>query len=169
MGQSLKHRSIIEFAAMSEEDASALLAAACELQGAAHSGSSRRVLRGKNLALLCSIGDANSNSALNFHRAASALGAHVAQVRPSLSEISTADQVQHIAHLLGRLYDGIECIGMSPELVRRIGAAAGIPVFEAISSRDHPTSRLASQLSERVASDANRCTVMQAVLIAALA
>lgn len=169
MGQSLKHRSITEFAAMSAEDIGALLAAARELHGAAASGMTHRVLRGKNLALLCSTSDAAGNSAATFQRAASELGAQVAQLRHLLNELSTPEQVTHTALMLGRLYDGIECIGMPAELVQRIGAAAGVPVFESISSADHPTSRLAIQLGSSLETGDERRTVLQAVLIASLA
>jgi ornithine carbamoyltransferase len=168
MPRSLKYRSVTEFSAMSDADAGALLAAARELQTAARAGVARRVLRGKNLAMLCDDADAAGAAAL-FHRAASELGAQVAQLRPSLSERSTPEQVRDTARLLGRLYDALDCIGLPSQLVRQIGAAAGVPVFEAISSSSHPTARLATQLNGDAAPEDKRCAVMQAVLLGALA
>jgi len=154
-----------DFAAMTAADANALVAAAAALQNAADGGMTHRALHGKDLALLCNAGDA----AELFRRAASTLGARVAQLPPSLTELSTPEQVQHTARMLGRLYDGIECVGMSADLVLRIGAAAGVPVFEGLSCRNHPSAQLASRLNPRRSIDDNRCALMQAVLIAALA
>ena len=168
-----------EFATMSDEDANALLAVARGLQNPARVGMRHRLLQGKNLALMCDASDPSDGAAAGavasatlFQRAASALGAHVAQLRPILTQHSTRDQVEHTARLLGRLYDALECVGMPPDLVGRISAVAGVPVFEAISSPDHPTSRLAGRLGrlgDGTAPDDNRCALIQAVLISVLA
>ena len=167
MVQNLKYRSMIEFAAMSEQDTTALVGFARALQRATRAGTTQRALRGKNLAVLCDTADVDG--AALFRRAASDLGAHVAQLRPSLSILSTAQEVQHTAQYLGRLYDALDCVDMPPDLVRRIAAAAGVPVFEAISSKRHPTWNLADRLDDRATPDENRCAVLQAVLLGALA
>ena len=167
MVPNLKHRSLTDFADMSSHDMSALLTQARELQSASRMGASQSLLRGKNLGLLCDAADA-AGAAL-FQRAATALGAHVAHLRPSLSESSTAQEVQHTARVLGRLYDAVDCVGMAPDLVRRIGTEAGVPVFEGIASPHHPTARLASELDPDARSEDNRCLVIQAVLLSALA
>ena len=162
----LKHRSLTEFAAMSAQDASGLVALARELLSTSHTGVAGRVLRGKNLAVLCDTVDADG--AELFQRAASDLGAQVAHLRPSLSRFSTPQEVQHTARVLGRLYDAMDCVGMPADLVHQIGVAAGVPVFEAISSSRHPTARLADQLNGEAIDD-KRCALMQAVLLGALA
>ena len=167
MAPPLKHRSLSDFAAMSEPDTRALLAVARDLQMASQAGLNGRILRGKNLALLCDAVDANG--AALFQRAASDMGAQVAHLRPSLSKLSTPQEVQHTARVLGRLYDALDCVGMPPELVRQIGVAAGVPVFEAVSSSWHPTAKLAGQLNGDATDDDKRCAVMQAVLLGALA
>jgi ornithine carbamoyltransferase len=167
MAPLLKQRSLSDFAAMSEQDTRALLGLAHRLQTASQAGLNGRILRGKNLALLCDTVDADG--AELFQRAASDLGAQVAHLRPSLSKFSTPQEVQHTARVLGRLYDALDCVGMPPELVRQIGVAAGVPVFEAISSNRHPTAALAGQLNGDSTDVDKRCAVMQAVLLGALA
>lgn len=162
----LKHRSLTDFAAMSAQDASGLVALARELLSTSHAGMAGRVLRGKNLAVLCDTVDADG--AELFQRAASDLGAQVAHLRPSLSRFSTPQEVQHTARVLGRLYDAMDCVGMPAELVHQIGVAAGVPVFESISSSRHPTASLADQLNGEAIED-KRCALMQAVLLGALA
>ena len=163
----LKHRSLTDFATMSEQDMSALLARVHELQSAVRAGTARHALRGKNFGLLC--GDAEDEQTALFERAASALGAQVAHVRPSLSEFSSQQDVQHTARVLGRLYDAVDCNGMAPSLVRRIGAEAGVPVFEGIASPQHPTARLVDMLEDGGSDEEKRCLVIQAVLLNALA
>jgi ornithine carbamoyltransferase len=163
----LKQRSLDEFATMPARDMSALLAHARELQAAARAGTAQRALRGKNFGLFCD--SADDGDAALFQRAATALGAQVAHLRPSLSELSTPQDVRHTARVLGRLYDAIDCVGMSSDLVQRIGADAGVPVFEGIASSRHPTAVLAEQLDGAAAAEDKRCLVIQAVLISALA
>ena len=163
----LKHRSLRDFANMSSHDMNTLLALARELQSESRTGTNQRILRGKNLAVLCDTHE-NGDAAL-FLRAASPLGAQVAHLRPNLSELSTPQEVRHTARVLGRLYDAADCVGMAPELVRRIGADAGVPVFDGITSSSHPTARLAGYLDADAAPDDRRCLVIQAVLLSALA
>ncbi len=162
----LKHRSLNDFATLSAQDIGAVLSCARELQRAARAGAAPRALRGKNFGLLCDADD-DGDAAL-FERAASAQGAQVARVHASLSEHSSPQEVLHTARLLGRLYDAVDCVGMAPDLVRRIGAEAGVPVFEHIASPHHPTAPLAAQLEGDGSDDAKRCLVIQAVLLCAL-
>ena len=103
---------------MSPRDVNAVLTRARSLQRAARTGATQPLLRGKNLGLLC---EADGADASLFRRAASELGAHVAHIRPSLSDLSTAKEVRHTARMLGRLYDAVECLGLSPALVRQVG------------------------------------------------
>jgi len=91
------------------------------------------LLKGRKLGLLCE--DAQHGQAQLFERAAGALGAHVAHLRPSLCRLDTPSQVQHTARMLGRLYDAVECQGMAPGLVRQIGLWAGVPVFHHLAGQ----------------------------------
>ncbi|WP_280156042.1 ornithine carbamoyltransferase [Piscinibacter sp. XHJ-5] len=149
------------------EAGAALLAQARALQRAAQSGTTQPLLKGKNLGLLCETADAAD--AVLFQRAAAELGAHVSHIRPSLSEASTAHEVAHTARMLGRLYDAVECQGMPPALVTRMGEAAGVPVYGGIATAGHPTARLAEQLEGGLRADDNRRFVLQAFLLSTLA
>jgi ornithine carbamoyltransferase len=94
----------------------------------------RLPLRGRKLCLMAE--DPDSEAARLFHRAATELGAHVAHVRPSLSELSTPLEVAHTARMLGRLYDAVECQGMAASVVRGLATAAGVAVFEGLALRN---------------------------------
>jgi ornithine carbamoyltransferase len=150
---------------MSPRELSTVLDHARALQRAALAGTTQPLLRGKNLGLLC---EADDGDAALFRRAASELGAHVAHILPSLSGLSTPKEVQHTARLLGRLYDAVECQGMAAALVRQVGDAAGVPVFDGIASARHPTAMLARQLGGDTSEDDNRRFVLQAVLLDSL-
>jgi ornithine carbamoyltransferase len=148
---------------LSPRQASALLVQARALQHAARAGSTQPLLKGKNLGLLCEAAD-DPDAAL-FLRAAHELGAHVAHIRPSLSELSTPQEVKHTARMLGRLYDAVECQGMTPAMVRQVGDDAGVPVYDGIAMRSHPTAQLAEQMEGGGSTANNRLFILQALLL----
>lgn len=161
------NRSRQGFETMSPREAAALLANARVLQRAAQEGTTQPLLKGKNFGLLCEADD--HPDARLFRRAAVELGAHVAHIRPSLSELSTPQEVQHTARMLGRLYDAVECQGMPPALVAQVGDDAGVPVYDGIAGSEHPTAKLADQLDGGSTPEDKRRFVLQALLIGTLA
>ncbi len=164
---------MLAFEPFTPREANTVLAHAKALQRAVQSGSSKALLRGKNLALLCEAdcvdddGDGDADAAL-FRRAAVELGAHVARIRPSLSALSTPQDVQHTAMMLERLYDAIECQGLARALVLQIGQAAGVPVYHAMASKQHPTAKLVDQLSGDALPGDKRRLVLQAALLSSI-
>ncbi len=151
---------------MAPHDAGALLVSARGLQYAAQAGTTQPLLRGKNLALLCEAAD-DGDAAL-FRSAAIEMGAHVAHIRPSLSELSTPQEVQSTARVLGRLYDAVECQGMTPALVLQVATDAGVPVYDGLATPRHPTAKLAELLDGDAASADKRRFVLQAVLLSSI-
>lgn len=167
MTPNLANRSRQGFEKMSPHEIAALLASARTLQRAAQEGTTQPLLRGKNLGLLCEAAD--HPDAQLFRRAAVELGAHVAHIRPSLSELTTPQEVQHTARVLGRLYDAVECQGMPPALVRLVGEDAGVPVYDGVGSSGHPTARIADELDSSSSPEDRRRFVLQALLIGTIA
>ncbi|RQO61237.1 ornithine carbamoyltransferase [Variovorax sp. KBW07] len=144
-----------------------LLCRARMLQRAALDGNVPRLLRGRNLGLLCET-QPDEAQAL-FHRAARELGAHVAVMRSGLSPASAPQEVQDTARMLGRLYEAVECQGLDAALVQRIGQHAGIPVFDGAAVAGHPADRLAELLGDKTPLADNRRFVLQALLLEAIA
>jgi len=163
----LKNRSLPTFEEMSSRDVETVLGHARRLQQAALAGATQPLLRGKNLGLLRECDD--DDEALLFRRAAGELGAQVACIRPSLSEQSTTQEVQHTARVLGRLYDALECQGLPHALVQQVGSSAGVPVYDGIASPEHPTARLAGMLDGDAPPADKRRFVLQAVLLSTVA
>ena len=167
MVPTLKHRSLRAFEALSPDDVNAVLAHARTLQRASAAGTTQALLRGKNFGLMCEA-DAHADAVL-FRRAMVELGAHVAHIRPSLSELSTPLDVQHTARMLGRLYDAVECQGMGPAVVQQMGFDAGVPVYDGIAAPSHPSAALADLLGGEAAWGDRRRFVLQAMLLSTLA
>ena len=151
---------------LSSRDAGQLLTYARALQRVAAAGQSQSPLRGKNFGLLCESGD--REEAVRFRRAATDLGARVAHIRPDLSPDSPDSDVIETGRMLGRLYDGIECLGLDAAIVKRLAAVCNVPVYHGIASRDHPIARLAEQLGTGPAGDDSHRLMVQAVLLSAL-
>jgi ornithine carbamoyltransferase len=128
--------------------------------------SQQRPLHGKKLGLLCGVAD--DHDARLFTRAANVLGAQVALLRPSLSASSSAAEVQRTARVLGRLYEALGCIGMPHDLLLRIGADAGVPVFDGLASVANASGRFARLSAAEPDSDEWRCAAIQALLLSVL-
>jgi ornithine carbamoyltransferase len=167
MSLSQKTRAPAAAPQLSPLEVTSLLYRARLLQRAALAGNTLRLLRGKNLGLLC--GTQPDEAQALFRRAAEELGARVAVMRSDLSLASEAQEVRNTARMLGRLYEAVECQGMNPTLVERIGQHAGIPVFDGAATKGHPTNRLAELLGDRTSLADNRRFVLQALLLNAIA
>ena len=159
--------SVASPASMTPRDVSVLLEQARALQRAVEEGGVGAQLKGKNLGLLCDVDD--SPEAVLFRRAATELGAHVSHIRPRLTEASPDHEVLHTGRLLGRLYDAVECHGLAPALVARLGAAAGVPVYDGLATAQHPTAALAERLGPAADTVDSRRFLLQAMLLHTIA
>ena len=177
MHPTLSHCGVLAFDPIAPRDVSVVLEHARALRLAAQGGELRTLLRGRKLGLLCEI-DTNADTdifadiegdAALFRRAALELGANVARIRPSLNELSTPREVQHTASMLGRLYDAVECQGMAADLVHQMGVDAGVPVYDGVASKGHPTARLVDLLDGDASTLDKRRFVLQAVLLSTIA
>lgn len=166
MGQTQLSTFVAALGPLAPADRTALLAQARTLQRNADAARVQPLLRGKNFGLLCA--DASAARARLFEQAASELGAHVAHIGMSLGERSSALDVAHTARLLGRLYDAVECHGLSAALVRRLCDAAGILVYDALGPHEPLLSALAIQLGSPAELARNRRFALQALLLHAV-
>ena len=158
----------------STEALAALLEAARALQRAAQAGATRPLLKGRIFAVLCASADAevgadtdtDATYALLIDRAATELGARVAHIRPHLNESSDPRTVEATAQMLGRLYSAVVCEAVSPALLRRLGAIAGIPVFGGLDAPAHVVSTVTALLG---GSADDRKFALQALLLRSVA
>ena len=171
-----------DFDPLSPADAAAILDTARELLRASRQGQSNAALKGKQLGLMCANdtngttgmigeqfkGDPENGDAAFFRLAATRLGAHVARIRPRLNAGSSASELRRLALMLGRLYDAVECQGMSVDLVQKIRAQAGVPVYFRLAGEAHPTAALTNQLDGSASLRDKRLFVLQAALLRSL-
>ena len=169
MHPTLSHHGVLAFDPIAPRDVDFVLYNARALQLAAQAGDLRTLLRGRKFGLLCEVDNDSASDAALFRRAAVELGAHVAHIRPSLTDLSTPQEVQNTARLLGRLYDAVECQGMASELVHQMGVDAGVPVYDGIASQCHPTAKLDDLLGGDASKLDKRRFVLQAVLLSTVA
>lgn len=78
----------------------------------------------------------DTEEARRFRSAATALGARVAWMRPSLSGDSSPELIRSTSRVLGKLYDAIECQGSDAGVLEQMRNAAGIPVFDRLAAGD---------------------------------
>ncbi len=150
---------------LSPRELATLVEDARALQRSAAAGATPPLLRGRRFGLLGAAGDAGKDDIALFERAAIELGAQVAHIGPYLTELSEPREVEHTAHMLGRLYDAVVCQGMAPALVRRLSAEAGIPVYDGIASPSHPLAKAADQLGPATSVADKRRFLLQALLV----
>jgi ornithine carbamoyltransferase len=147
-------------------DSALLLARARMLQHEALTGSRQPWLRGKNIALFGAAEDC-AETAL-FRCAAVELGARVAQIRPFPKEALASAEVRLTAPLIGRLYDAVDWPDAPADLLKRLRAAAGIPIYDGLAAARHPTAQLAGLLGAEASIADRRRFVLQAVLLATI-
>ena len=169
MHPTLSHHGVLAFDPIAPRDVDFVLYNARALQLAAQAGDLRTLLRGRKFGLLCEVDNDSASDAALFRRAAVELGAHVAHIRPSLTDLSTPQEVKNTARMLGRLYDAVECQGMAPDLVHQMGVDAGVPVYDGIASQRHPTAKLDDLLGGDASKLDKRRFVLQAVLLSTVA
>lgn len=128
-----------------------MLNLAADLKAAKYAGTERQMLKGKNIVLLFEKDSTRTRCA--FEVAALDQGAHVTYLGPSGSQMGKKESMKDTARVLGRMYDGIEYRGYSQEIVETLGAYAGVPVFNGLTTEFHPTQILADFLTMREHTD----------------
>jgi|GEM_PF-1198643 len=150
MTTSVPHRCLWSPDRLSSADLKALLDTAAALKRAHQNGHGWGPLRGRHLALLC---DRNDAAVLTFKRAVHELGGSVALLDANDWQSTAGEGVPEAARMLGRLYDAIDCCGLTAPLLEQIDKHCGVPVFNGLAQARHPLGVLAALLTMREAGD----------------
>ncbi|WP_166256650.1 ornithine carbamoyltransferase [Marinobacter salicampi] len=124
-----------------------LLKLAASLKTAKYGGFEEPRLKGKNIALIFEKDSTRTRAA--FEVAAHDQGAHVTYLGPSGSQLGSKETMKDTARVLGRLYDGIEYRGFEHEKVEELASYAGVPVYNGLTDKFHPTQILADFMTMR--------------------
>jgi len=145
MAFNLRNRNFLKELDFTKEEFVFLLKLSADLKAAKYGGYEQPRLKGKNIALIFEKTSTRTRCA--FEVAAYDQGAHVTYLGSSGSQIGHKESMKDTARVLGRMYDGIEYRGFAQETVEILGEYAGVPVWNGLTDKFHPTQMLADVLT----------------------
>lgn len=143
----LRRRSYTQDLDFSADEARHVLDLAAELKAAKRAGREQPRLAGKNIVLIFEKTSTRTRCA--FEVAAFDQGAHVTYLGPDSSQLGHKESVADTARVLGRMYDAIQFRGFAQDAVETLARHAGVPVYNGLTDRFHPTQVLADVLTMR--------------------
>ena len=147
----LRGRSLCTVTDLSAAEFLSLVDLAATLREEKRSGTERRRMVGRNIALIFEKASTRTRAA--FEVGAYDQGAHVTYLGPDGSHIGEGESIKDTARVLGRMYDGIEYRGFAQESVETLARYSGVPVWNGLTDEWHPTQMLADILTMRDHSD----------------
>ncbi len=141
MAQSLKGRSLLTLADFTPGEIRLLLDTAREYKRLKYAGIPHRIHEGKNIALLFE--KASTRTRCAFTVAANDLGVAPEYLGKDDIQLGKKETVEDTAKVLGRMFDGIEFRGFAHETVEELARHAGVPVWNGLTDKFHPTQILA--------------------------
>lgn len=145
MATSLSGRNFLKLLDFTPEEIRYLLRLSKEFKNLKLTGTPHRYLEGKNIVLLFE--KTSTRTRCSFEVAGMDLGMGVTYLDPGSSQMGKKESIEDTARVLGRMYDGIEYRGFAQEIVEEIGAKAGVPVWNGLTTDFHPTQMLADILT----------------------
>ena len=124
-----------------------LIQLSADLKAESKGGRERQRLERKKIALIFEKTSTRTRCA--FEVAAYDQGAHVTYLGPEGTQIGHKESIEDTARVLGRMYDAIEYRGFGQDVVEKLAANAGVPVYNGLSDQFHPTQMLADMLTMR--------------------
>ncbi|MBU3159677.1 ornithine carbamoyltransferase [Clostridium frigoris] len=141
----LRNRNFLTLMDFTPKEINYFLDLASDLKKAKYAGTEQQKLKGKNIALIFEKNSTRTRCA--FEVGALDQGAHVTYLGPTGTQIGKKESVADTARVLGRMYDGIEYRGYGQEIVEELAKYAGVPVWNGLTTQDHPTQILADFLT----------------------
>jgi ornithine carbamoyltransferase len=145
MAFNLKNRSFLTLSDYSPREIAFLLKLSADLKAAKYAGTEKPMLQGKDIALIFE--KDSTRTRVGFEVAAYDQGARVTYLGPTGSHIGHKETVKDTARVLGRIYDAIEYRGASQKVVEEMAAHAGVPIYNGLTDKFHPTQILADFLT----------------------
>lgn len=143
----LKGRHFLTLKDFTPEEITYFLDLAADLKDKKKKGIDVSVFKSKNVALIFE--KTSTRTRCSFEVAAHDLGMGSTYLSPSVSQIGKKESIADTAHVLGRMYDGIEYRGYGQEIVEELAKYAGVPVWNGLTNEYHPTQMLADMLTIR--------------------
>jgi ornithine carbamoyltransferase len=147
MSFNLRNRSFLKLIDFSKRDLTYILDLARDLKRAKYAGTEVQLLRGKNIALIFE--KASTRTRCAFEVAAYDQGANVTYLDPTGAHMGRKESVKDTARVLGRMYDAIEYRGFAQHIVEELAKYSGVPVFNGLTDKFHPTQMCADIMTMR--------------------
>jgi len=147
MAINLKGRHFLKLEDFTPQEISYLLDLSQQLKAQKYAGVLPKLLEGKNIALLFEKPSTRTRCA--FVVACVDLGAHPEYLGKDDIQLGKKESVADTAKVLGRMFDGIEFRGFKHETVEELAKHAGVPVWNGLTDKYHPTQILADFLTIR--------------------
>ncbi len=144
---SLHGRSLLKEVDFTAQEFLSLVDLAAALRLEKRNGTERQRMVGRNIALIFEKASTRTRAA--FEVGAYDQGAHVTYLGPDGSHIGSSETIKDTARVLGRMYDGIEFRGFAQQSVETLAAFSGVPVWNGLTDKWHPTQMLADILTMR--------------------
>ena len=138
-------RSLLTLKDFTTEEIRYLLDLSKELKKQKKDGIRKKRLEGKNIALIFEKKSTRTRCA--FTVAAFDEGAHAEYLGKDDIQLSKKESVKDTARVLGRMFDGIEFRGYSHDTVEELAKYAGVPVWNGLTDKFHPTQVLADLMT----------------------
>ena len=137
----LKGRHFLTLKDFSPEEIEFLLNLSMKLKRDKYAGLRGKNLDGKNIALLFE--KASTRTRCAFVVACKDEGAHGEYLAKNDLQFGKKETVKDTARVLGRMFDGIQFRGFKHETVEELARYAGVPVWNGLTDKYHPTQVLA--------------------------
>jgi ornithine carbamoyltransferase len=145
MAFNLKGRHFLKLLDYTTQEINYLLELSAEFKRLKYAGIKPRNLEGKNIALIFEKPSTRTRCA--FVVAASDDGAHADYLGKDDIQLGKKESVADTARVLGRMFDGIQFRGFKHETVETLAEYAGVPVWNGLTDKYHPTQVLADFLT----------------------
>ena len=145
MSVNVKGRSFLTLKDFTPEEIDYLLNLSLELKQKKYKGIKEGLLKGKNIALIFEKPSTRTRCA--FVVAAFDEGAHPEYLGKGDIQLGKKESVKDTARVLGRMFDGIQFRGFKHETVEALAEYSGVPVWNGLTDRFHPTQTLADFLT----------------------
>ncbi|NMM61359.1 ornithine carbamoyltransferase [Clostridium sp. P21] len=145
MAFNLRNRNFLTLMDFTPKEIQYMIDLAKDLKRAKYTGTEEQTLKGKNIVLLFE--KDSTRTRCSFEVGALDQGAHVTYLGPTGSQMGKKESIADTARVLGRMYDGIEYRGFDQSVVETLAEYAGVPVWNGLTTQDHPTQILADFLT----------------------
>ena len=142
---SLSGRNYLKLLDFTPDEIRYLISLAKQFKALKLAGTPHRYLEGKNIVLLFE--KTSTRTRCSFEVAGHDLGLGVTYLDPGSSQMGKTESIEDTARVLGRMFDGIEYRGYGQEIVEKLAAHAGVPIWNGLTNEFHPTQMIADMLT----------------------